>query len=585
MRMTRREGAQLFGLWIALAVVRLLAALPVREPRIFRDELLHWQLAQSFVSHRPFMVSGEVVDYPAILYPALLSLGLHVGNAHLAFQLAHVLNALMMSAVVFAAYALARELGTHRDALVVAALAGIAPGGVYSVLVMEENLYYPLFVASCWLCWRVLTNGRMRDATWCAIALVLTYFAKPLAVPLVVAYTGVLVLWATTALRAATLDTRERGMAIAIRLAPVAAFLAALLVRHALTARGVDDSQSGVVLGRFYTDELGGALVPPIKPMARVILSLGVALALGVGIAPAAALLGGWREWRADSKRLWLAVLATGVTAAYVLAAARHTMVINPVPKIHERYIFAVGPMLLALYVTSKRPLGAASIAVTCVLLAAVIARLAETTLPSNTWVNAPSLLLPWLLYTKLSSRVAAGLLVGIGAAIVCVLARSRERMRGALRVSTLAATVVVLNVAWYAFIYHIQTNLVPVERSVARLESLPASARIATVVPAHADPMATLSQYAKFWLGDRLTVYWTGTEKAPWYVDVSGAAPDAIASTKANYLVGLPGVEALCPAGSVLPAPGIADSASVRVVAVPANECGARADTSARLH
>ena len=583
--MSRREGVQLLGLWLGLTVLRLLAALPVRQPRIFRDELLHWQLAQSFVTHRPFLVSGEAVDYPAVLYPALLSNGLHVGNAHFAFQLAHALNAVMMSAVVLAAYALARELGTHREAVAVAALAGLAPGGGYSVFIMEENLYYPLFVASCWLCWRVLTHGRLRDAAWCALVLVLTYLAKPLVVPLVVAYAGVVVLWATTELRATTPDTRARATAVAVRFAPVVLFLAALLVRHALTARGADDSQSGVVLGRFYTDELSGALVPPIKPMARVILSLGVALALGVGVAPAAALLGGWREWRGERARLWLAVLATGATAAYVLAAARHTMVINPVPKIHERYVFAVGPMLLALFVTAKRPLGAASIAATCVLLAAIVARLAETTLPSNTWVNAPSLLLPWLLYTKLHSRVAAGLLVGVGAAIGCVLARSRDRMHGALRVSTLAATVVVLNVAWYAFIYHIQANLVPFERSVARLESLPGSARITTVVPAHAEPMASVSSYAKFWLGDRVTVYWTGTEKPPWYVDATGPASDVASRTRPNYLVGLPGIEALCPAGSVVPDPAAPDSLSVRVLAVPANECGAAADSTARLH
>ena len=156
MSMTRREAAQLFGLWLGIAALRWIAAIPVRQPRIFRDELLHWQLAQSFVSQRPFLVAGEAVDYPAVLYPALLSLGLHVGDAHLAFQLAHALNALMMSAAVLAAYALARELGDHREALAVAALAGLAPGGGYSVFVMEENLYYPLFVASCWL------------RTWCS---------------------------------------------------------------------------------------------------------------------------------------------------------------------------------------------------------------------------------------------------------------------------------------------------------------------------------------------------------------------------------------------------------------------------------
>jgi hypothetical protein len=572
--MTRREGAQLFGLWLVLAALRWLAALPVRQPRIFRDELLHWQLAQSFVTHRPFLVSGEVVDYPAVLYPALLSLGLHIADPHLAFQVAHALNALMVSAVVFAAYALTRELGGHRDALAVAALAGLAPGGGYSVFIMEENLYYPLFVASCWLCWRVLVHGRVRDAAWCAVALSLAYFAKPLAVPLVAAYTAVLLLWATTQLRVTEPETRARIAAVAVRLAPVVMFLLVLVVRHALTARGVDESRSGVVLGRFYNDELGGALIPPIKPMARVMLSLAIALGLGVGIAPAVALLGGWRERRDDRRRLWLALLAVGVTTIYVLAAARHTMVINPIPKIHERYVFAVGPMFLALFLTAKRPLGVAPIVVACVLAAAIVARIGETTLPANTWVNAPSLLLPWLAYTKTSSRLLAGLLLGAGAAVVCFATRSRERVPGALRFGVLAGAIVLLNVAWYAFIYHIQTNLVAVERSVRRLEMLPADARITTVVPAHADPMAALASHGKFWLGDRLTVYWTGTATPPWYADVSGAAADVVARTNPTYVVGLPGLAALCPAGSVLADPAVPDSASVEVVAVPATGC-----------
>ena len=573
MSVTRRQGAQLLGLWIGMAALRWLVALPVRQPRIFRDELLHWQLAQSFVTHRPFLVSGEAVDYPAVLYPALLSLGMHVGEVHLAFQIAHLLNAMMMSAVVFAAYALGRELGTHREALAVAALAALAPGGGYSVFIMEENLYYPLFVASCWLCWRLLVRGRRSDAVWCGVAISLTYFAKPLAVPLVAAYSAVLLLWATTQLLVSERDTRARLAAIAVRLAPVALFLVVLVVRHALTARGVDESESGVVLGRFYTDELGGALIPPIKPMARVILSLAVALALGVGIAPAVALLGGWRERRADQPRLWLAVLTVVVSAVYILAAARHTMVINPVAKIHERYIFAVGPMFLTLFFTSKRTLGAAPIAVACVLAAAIVARIAETTLPSNTWVNAPSLLLPWLLYTK-SSRLVAGLLIGLGAAAVCVAARRPERMRGALRFGVLAGAILTLNVAWYAFIYHIQTNLASVERNVRRLESLPAEARITAVVPAHADPMAALSQYGKFWLGERFTAYWTGTGKPLWYADVSGADSDVIARTKPTHLVGLPGLEALCPAGTLLRDGGAPDRLSVQVVAVPDTGC-----------
>jgi uncharacterized membrane protein len=344
-------------------------------------------------------------------------------------------------------------------------------------------------------------------------------------------------------------------------------------VRHALTARGVDESQSGVVLGRFYTDELAGALIPPIKPMARVILSLAVSLALGVGIAPVVALLGRWREQRTDPRRLWLAAFAVAATAIYVLAAARHTMVINPVAKIHERYVFAVGPMFLALFITSRRAIGVTPIVVTCVLLGAIIARIGETTLPSNTWVNAPSLLLPWLVYTK-TNRLVAALLVGAGAAALCFALRSRERVHDALRFGVLAAAIVALNVAWYAFIYHIQTNLASTEQKIRLLETLPAGARITAVVPAHADPMAALSTWGKFWLDDRLTVYWTGADRPPWYVDARGAQSEVIARTRPAYRVGLPGLETLCPIGAIQSTRMAGDTVAVHVVTVPSTGC-----------
>jgi hypothetical protein len=307
--------------------------------------------------------------------------------------------------------------------------------------------------------------------------------------------------------------------------------------------------------------------------MARVILSLLIALALGVGIAPAVALLGRWREQVADRRRLWFAVLAVAVTVIYVLAAARHTMVMNPVAKIHERYIFAVGPMFVALFFTSKRPLGVAPIAVACVLLAAIIARIGETALPSNTWVNAPSMLLPWLVYTK-SSRLVAGLFVGAGAALVCHAVRSRDRMHVVLRFGVLASVLLALNVAWYAFIYHIQSNLASTELKIRLLETLPVDARITAVVPAHADPMAALSMYGKFWLGDRFTVFWAGPNQPAWYADVRGAQSEVFARTSPAFLVGLPGLEALCPVGTVQSERAAGDTVAVHVVTVPATGC-----------
>jgi len=569
----RRERAQVTGVWLALSALRWLAALPVVQPRIFRDELLHWQLARSFVTHRPFLVSGQVVDYPAVLYPAILSLGLHGANLHRAFHFAQGLNALMTSAVVFFAYALARELVDHRSALAVAVLAGLAPAGGYSVFIMEESAYYPLFVASCWLGWRVLVHGRWRDALACAVALSLTYFAKPLAVPLVAAYAGVVVLWMLSELR----DGRARALLVplAVRIAPVAAFGLMLVMRHALTSRGADATQSGVVLGRFYSEELGGALIPPLKPFTAVVLSLALALTLGVGIAPLVSVLGGWRARVADRRRLWLALLAIAVAAVYVLAAARHTMVINRAPKIHERYAFAVGPLFLALFFADAAPLGVAAIAVASIGIAAVMARIAYTALPDNTWVNGPSMTAAWLALTKVGSGVVVGLLLGVATALVCLAARRARVRHGPMALAAvLAAPLLVLNVVWYAFVYRIQGALEPMQHTIAALEALPPAARITTLVSEDRDPMAMLSYYGKFWLEDRLTVYWTGTAPPPWYADSAGPAANAAPATRATHLIGLPGVASPCAGAVRAPLATAGSSLPVELVALPPTAC-----------
>jgi hypothetical protein len=69
-----RNTARLAGLWALLAGLRLLAALPITEPRIFRDELLHWRTARAFAAHEPFRFFGQAIDYLAVLYSALLSI-------------------------------------------------------------------------------------------------------------------------------------------------------------------------------------------------------------------------------------------------------------------------------------------------------------------------------------------------------------------------------------------------------------------------------------------------------------------------------------------------------------------------------
>jgi hypothetical protein len=511
-----------------------------------------------------------------MLYPSLLGPAFLARDPHVAFHVAQALNALMVSAVVLSTYALARELGPHRNALAAAGLAGLAPGGVYSVLIMEESLYYPLFVLSCWLSLRVLLRGDVRDAAACAVALGLTYFAKPLAVPLVATYAGVVVLWAL-AERWRSMREGSLVAATAVRLAPVAAFALLLVLRHLLAARVPAEGASAAVRGRFYTQELSGPLVPPVVPLLKVMLALAVALTLAMGIAPAVAMLGGWRERVADRRRLWLAVLALAAALVYAFAAARHTMVVNDEPKIHERYVFAVAPLFLVLFTTTEAvSLGAAAIAGGCVALAAVVAALDTFALRDNAWVTAPSLTVPWLLRGKLGSGIAIGALLGAAAALVCW---GATRARGALarvpRWTWIAAPLVVLNLGWYVFVHRIQGMLDPIARTVSALETrTPPGSRVTAVLEENAPPMQMLVWYVKFWLDDRATIYWAGTGPPPTSASVMGAAEDAVRATAPRYLLGTPDIRALCPLAAPVPALTPDSTLGVVVLEVPASGC-----------
>jgi hypothetical protein len=298
-------------------------------------------------------------------------------------------------------------------------------------------------------------------------------------------------------------------------------------------------------------------------------------------------MLGGWRERLADRRRLWLTVLALAIAAVYALAAARHTLLLNQMPKIHERYVFAVAPLFIALFLTADaRPLRhATTIAVGCALLAAMLAILDRFALRDNAWITAPSLTLPWLLRDRVGSGVVLALLVGAGAAVVCRGARREGGRRPTLRrAAWIAAPLLVLNVGWYLFVYHIQAMLQPIVRTVDALERrTPSGALVTLVAREDAPPMQMLAWYAKFWLQERATIYWAGAGAPPSYADTSGPAKNVVHATMPAYLVGVRGIESLCPGAT--PEPSLApDSAlGVEVLSVPRSGCRATSSPSPR--
>jgi len=568
MDLSRRPAARLAGLWGILTALRWLAALPITEPRIFRDELLHWQMAKAFAAHQPFLFMGQPVDSPAVLYPAALSIVFHLTDPRLSFLLAQGLNAAFASAVVFPAYGLAREFGGPAAALAAAAVAGLAPGGVYSALIMEETLYYPLFVLSCWLCFRVLSRGGVVEAAACALAFTATYFTKPLGALLVVAYAVSVLAWGALALR-----RREplRGAGLVSRLLPLVAFAAAVLLRRFLLSETADlGSASEVAVGRLYVQELSGPLLPPLLPMAAVAIALCAALALGTGAAPGASILSLSRTTLKDARRRSFVCFSVLVVALYVLATARHTLLLNDPPRMHERYLFAVGPLLLPL-LADPSSIRRTGIALMCVLIVVTIAPLGYLALTDRTWVDAPSLTLAWQARRVLGGALAAGV-IGLLAVLVVVAPRWMPARPWA-SFASIGGLLLVLNAGWYASLYR-QRYLDATSRLVHRFQQQIGPTDRITVIADGSDPVANMVKYLKFWLDVPVTGYWVADGAAPWYADLSGKASEAIDRTEPSYLVASSGFANLCPGARPALDNEPTESPQVVVLEVPRGGC-----------
>ena len=134
------------GVLYAVAVAVLLTlALRVKSPWIMVDELVYSDTARSIADGAGFTIRGHAAGY-GYVYPLLLSIPYAVADRMTdVYDLARVLNALLMCSVVVPVYLLARRVVRVAAALAAAALAVALPATVYVASLMTENVFYPLF--------------------------------------------------------------------------------------------------------------------------------------------------------------------------------------------------------------------------------------------------------------------------------------------------------------------------------------------------------------------------------------------------------------------------------------------------------
>jgi Dolichyl-phosphate-mannose-protein mannosyltransferase len=158
----RLDRLVLASLYVVAVVYHSAQSLGHRTPAVFTDELLFAKLAQSLAGGDGFVLRGEGFFFPAPVAVLIQAVAWLLPDAEAAYEVAKVLNAAVMSAAVFPAYWLARQLTNKRSALLVAGAAVAAPGLLYHSYLMTDAAGYPVFLLAIAVMTRALGRPTRR---------------------------------------------------------------------------------------------------------------------------------------------------------------------------------------------------------------------------------------------------------------------------------------------------------------------------------------------------------------------------------------------------------------------------------------
>ena len=131
---------------------------------VFNDELLYAKLSQSIAAGHGLAIRGEPYFFPAPLASLVQAPAWLLSSMPDAYAAAKLLNAAVMSAAVFPAYWLARQLVRPSYALLTAAAAVATPAMFYHGYLMSEWLAYPVFLLTVAVLARALAEQSSRLA-------------------------------------------------------------------------------------------------------------------------------------------------------------------------------------------------------------------------------------------------------------------------------------------------------------------------------------------------------------------------------------------------------------------------------------
>ena len=158
MRAPSRGRIALPLVFVAASTYHVLQSRGHATATVFNDELLYAKLSQAIAAGHGLSIRGEHIFFPAPLSSLVQAPAWLLGSMPNAYAAAKILNAVVMSAAVFPAYWLARQLVRPWFAILTAIAAVTTPALVYHAYLMSEALAYPVFLVTIAVLLRAVTK-------------------------------------------------------------------------------------------------------------------------------------------------------------------------------------------------------------------------------------------------------------------------------------------------------------------------------------------------------------------------------------------------------------------------------------------
>ena len=182
----RQATKNLFYLYIAVVIIKIILSFFISSPTGFWDEYIYTKLARSIHFSGSLTLSEEPTAFFPPLYPIMLSIAYLADNMEIIYFLMKMINSIVSSLIIIPAYLLAREFLDENKRFFPVILISLLPVSFsFSNYIMAENLFYPMFLFSIYFIYKSLKENSLKNNIMASVFICIAMLTKNLGLILV----------------------------------------------------------------------------------------------------------------------------------------------------------------------------------------------------------------------------------------------------------------------------------------------------------------------------------------------------------------------------------------------------------------